>query len=97
MRLSLCNDDIARQWIVRSQCAGMVRSRRFFPRSRVKATFPHILKKKKILRICLIWLHFLPTALITDLADCKLDLFSKGSSLDRHREVSAEETLLNSN
>lgn len=54
-------------------------------------------KKKKILRICLIWLHFLPTALITDLADCKLDLINKGSSLDRHREVSAEETLLNSN
>lgn len=74
----------------------MVRSRRFFPRSRVKATFPHILKKK-ILRICLIWLHFLPTALITDLADCKLDLINKGSSLDRLREVSAEETLLNSN
>ena len=56
----------------------MVRSRRFFPRSRVKATFPHILKKKeKNLRICLIWLHFLPTALITDLADCKLDLIIK--------------------
>lgn len=57
----------------------MVRSRRFFPRSRVKATFPHILKKKKKknLRICLIWLHFLPTALITDLADCKLDLIIK--------------------
>lgn len=73
----------------------MVRLRRFFPRSRVKATFPHILKKKKILRICLIWLHFLPTALITDLADCKVDLINKGSSLDRHREVSAEETLLN--
>lgn len=54
-------------------------------------------QKKKILRICLIWLHFLPTALITDLADCKLDLINKGSSLDRHREVSAEETLLNSN
>lgn len=54
-------------------------------------------KEKKILRICLIWLHFLPTALITDLADCKLDLINKGSSLDRHREVSAEETLLNSN
>ena len=34
-------------------------------------------KKKKNLRICLIWLHFLPTALITDLADCKLDLIIK--------------------